>query len=75
MEIEHDGEGSINDLPEELDADKLKATVDGLLEDNDKDKVILYLIVFQNQTPDGWSTLAELLEKDERLQWKKSDAD
>ena len=65
--IEHD-EGTVEgDLPEELEADKLKTAVDKLLEDHDAKLVTLYLLVFNLQVPGGWPSLTELLESDERL--------
>ena len=66
--IEHNGEGTVEgELPKELDADKLKETVDALLKDHDPKLVTLYLRVFNLQVPGGWPSLAELLESDERL--------
>lgn len=66
--IEHDGKGQVEgELPETLDADKLKATIDSLLEKFDAGLVALYLHTFNLQTPDGWSALAETLTSDERL--------
>lgn len=67
MGIEHDGKGSVDTLPDELDADKLKTTADLLLENNSAEIVKIYLHVFQMQKPDGWPALSELLEKDTRL--------
>lgn len=68
MGIEHNGEGSVEgELPKELDADKLKATVDSLLEANDPKLVTLYLRVFNLQVPGGWQALDDLLASDERL--------
>lgn len=68
MEIEHDGNGQVvGDLPETLDDAKLKDTVDRLLEMFDSKLVTVYLIVFNLQTPDGWSNLDQMLQEDERL--------
>ncbi len=68
MEIPHDGKGQVEgDLPETLDADKLKTAVDALLEKNDAALVSLYLHTFNIQTPDGWTELGEILKNDERL--------
>lgn len=74
MEIEHDGEGSVDTLPEELDTDKLKKTADLLLESNPEEIVKIYLHVFQLQKADGWPTLGELLEKDDRLCFTSAEA-
>ena len=73
MEIKHDGEGSVDQLPDELDADKLKKTADLLLESNPEEIVKIYLHVFQLQKPDGWPTLGELLEKDDRLRFTSAE--
>lgn len=66
--IEHDGKGSVTgDLPEVLEEEKLKGTVDEMLAGFDPKLVTLYLTVFNLQQPGGWDSLSELLEKDERL--------
>ncbi len=68
MGIEHDGEGSVEgSLPEALDDEKLKSTIDSLVEAHDPKLVTLYLQVFNLQTRDGWENLANILESDERL--------
>jgi hypothetical protein len=68
MDIAHDGKGSVQgDLPEELDAAKLDAAVDSLVESNDPRLITLYLRVFNLQTPDGWPAITAKLESDERL--------
>lgn len=68
LEIPHDGKGQVEgDLPETLDADKLKTAVDTLLEKDDPALVTLYLHTFNIQTPEGWKELGEILENDERL--------
>ena len=68
MGIEHDGKGSVDgELPADLDADKLKAAVDALIEDNDAQLVSLYLRVFNLQRDNGWASITAILEADERL--------
>ena len=68
LEIAHDGKGQVEaELPESLDADKLKITVDGLIEKYDPALVALYLHTFNIQTPDGWTALSDILANDERL--------
>ncbi len=67
MKISHDGEGSVEDLPDELDADALKDAVEKLLADHPPGAVAIYLHVFRAQRSDGWPALNELLESDERL--------
>jgi hypothetical protein len=66
--IPHDGTGSVEgDLPEDLDADKLAATVDAVLEGRTPELVAAYLWVFKMQKPDGWPGLTRLLREDPRL--------
>ena len=68
MEISHDGKGQVDsELPETLDAAKLKKAVDTLIGKNEPSLVALYLHTFNLQTPDGWSSLSEILASDERL--------
>ena len=67
MGIEHNGEGSVEgELPETLDDEKLKATVDTLLDKYNPKLVSLYLLIFNKQTLDGWENLS-LLTNDERI--------
>ncbi len=70
--IAHDGEGSVDDLPEELDAAKLRAGVDKLFAGHDPSLVTIYLHMFQLQRPGGWKELGELIETDERLSFGNS---
>ena len=65
--IEHDGEGSVDDLPDEFEEGKLESAVEKILADNPADAVKLYLYLFQTQRPGGWDQLTKLLEEDERL--------
>ncbi len=67
MGIEHDGEGSVEDLPDAFDTDKLKEGVGKTLEEHPADAVKVYLHLFQTQRPGGWPELEDLLENDERL--------
>ena len=68
MGIPHDGEGSVEaSLPETLEDDKLKTTLDDLLSKHDPKIVTLYLRVFNLQTPDGWPNIAAILDSDDRL--------
>lgn len=68
--IEHDGEGAADDLPEEIDAKKLKATIDGLLGDHDAELIRIYLHTFQLQKTGGWETIDKLIATDERLRFE-----
>lgn len=68
MGIEHDGSGSVEgELPETIDADKLKGAIDALLEKNDAKLVTLYLHIFNIQNETGWETITNALESDDRL--------
>lgn len=68
MGIEHDGKGAVDgELPADLDADKLKAAVDTLIESNDPQLVSLYLRVFNLQRAGGWDSITAILASDERL--------
>ena len=68
--IAHNGHGVVDDLPEKLDADKLKEAVDHLFATYPAGAVSIYLHMFQNQTEEGWPVLAVLLEKDARVTLK-----
>ena len=65
--IAHDGDGGVDDLPEELDGVKVKAAVDKLLAGHPAEEVALYLHLFQQQRSEGWPEIAEVLENDERI--------
>ncbi|MDG2125437.1 MAG: hypothetical protein P8J87_17165 [Verrucomicrobiales bacterium] len=66
-EVEHDGEGGVDDLPERLEADKVRVAVDTLLEKYPAEEVALYLQLFQRQTENGWPEIAAELESREVL--------
>ncbi|MAS96305.1 MAG: hypothetical protein CMO55_24135 [Verrucomicrobiales bacterium] len=66
--IEHDGEGAAEDLPEDIDAKKLKTTVTKLLKDNDPEVVAVYLHTFQLQRSEGWPEITELIAATPELQ-------
>ena len=68
MGIEHDGKGSVEgELPESLDADKVKAAVSALLEKFDHKLVTAYLYIFNLQTKGGWDSITNVLESDKSL--------
>ncbi len=69
MGIEHDGEGAADDLPEKLDAKKLKSTVTKLLDQNDSEIVAAYLHIFQGQRPEGWDSLDKLISETPELRF------
>lgn len=65
--IEHDDDGTVDDLPDEIDSKKLKAAVDKLLDKYEREYVVLYLHMFQLQRPEGWAVVQDLLDNDDRL--------
>ena len=67
--IEHDGEGAAEEIPDEIDAKKLKTTVTKLLKDHEPEAVRIYLHVFQMQRSEGWPELTELIESTPELQF------
>lgn len=67
IDIEHDGEGAVEDLPDEIDAKKLKSTVDGLIGKYSAEDVAVYLHTFQLQKIGGWDSLSDLIKDDPRL--------
>lgn len=70
--IEHDGDGSVDELPETFDEAKLKAGVDKMLEDHTADEAKIYLYLFQTQRPGGWDELSKLLAEDDRLKLEEA---
>ncbi len=74
MGIKHDGKGSVDDLPEELDSAKLSPAVDGLLKNHPAPRVSIYLRLFQLQRPGGWEALGKLIDSDARLALSTGDA-
>jgi hypothetical protein len=66
-EIKHDGKGQVDDLPEEITAKQAKAGIDAMLKDNPAEQVALYLNIFQNQRPDGWKAITDIIEKNDDL--------
>ena len=73
--VEHDDEGTVDDLPETLDGKKLKSAVDLLLGKYPRENVVLYLHMFQMQRPGGWEEVTEILEKDDRLYFNEPKAE
>jgi hypothetical protein len=65
--IKHDENGTVEELPAEPAAGKLKASVDALMGKHDPSLVATYLNAFHALNDQGWKTLGELLEADERL--------
>ena len=67
MEIEHDDEGAVENLPESIEKEKLDPALDLVLGKHDPRVVTLYMRVFQMQQAGGWPGIAEALESDKRL--------
>jgi hypothetical protein len=65
--IKHDGKGQVDDLPDELDAEKVNEGVDAMLKDNSPAEVAIYLQLFQKQKAGGWPAITEALEKRKEL--------
>jgi len=63
----HDGKGQVDDLPDELEDDKVKAGIDAILKDNPAKDVVIYLTLFQKQKDGGWPVIADALENREEL--------
>ncbi len=67
LEIKHDENGTIDNLPDAPPKEKLQAAADTLLAKHDPRVVAVYLHAFQALDDKGWPTLEELLAEDERL--------
>ena len=68
LEIDHDGEGSIEgELPDELDDDKLNSAVELVLGRKEPEVVAIYLHMFKLQRPVEWDNLGKILDEDKRL--------
>lgn len=65
--IEHDENGTIDNLPPAPDKAALTKAIDTLFEKHDAAVVLTYLHAFQALDENGWSTLEELLKEDPRL--------
>lgn len=72
--IEHDGEGAADDIPDNLDAKKLKSTVNDLLKSHDPELVRIYLHIFQLQRANGWEELTALIEATPELRFGEAAA-
>jgi len=72
--IEHDGEGAAEDLPDELDAKKVKTTVEKLLQNHNPEVVKIYLNVFQLQRSNGWAAISDVIAATPALQFGADEA-
>jgi hypothetical protein len=68
--IKHE-KGVVEDLPQSVDNEKLKTTVNSLLEKHRPEVVALYLHSFLYLNDVKWQNLDELLYEDPRLELKK----
>ncbi|MGI9244655.1 MAG: hypothetical protein ACR2RV_27885 [Verrucomicrobiales bacterium] len=76
LEIDHDGEGSVEgELPEELDDEKLGEAIDLILNRKEPEVVAVYLHMFKLQRPVDWENLGKILESDSRLQVGEAEAE
>jgi hypothetical protein len=66
--IEHDENGTIENLPPAPTKEALTKAIDPLFEKHEPAVVAVYLNAFQALDEQGWPTLAELLTEDPRLQ-------
>ena len=65
--IEHK-DGAVDDLPPEMDTEKLKTAITTLLEKFPHEEVAVYLNAFYSMNEVPWPNLKEILQTDERLQ-------
>lgn len=65
--IKHDGNGQVDELPEEIEAEKIEAGVQAMLQDHPAEHVTVYLHLFQLQRPEGWKGISEVIEKNKDL--------
>jgi hypothetical protein len=66
--IAHDEHGHVEgDLPETFDTEKVRATVETLLQKFNPEEVALYLHLFQHGRANGWTSIATILSTDARL--------
>ena len=61
--IAHNGQGEVEELPEDIAEDKAQAAINALLAEYPEKHFALYLHMFQMQKPGGFSGVAAALEK------------
>ncbi len=61
--IKHNGEGEVDDLPEDIEEDKAEAGIAALLAAFPEKNVALYLHMFQMQRPEGFAGVTAALTK------------
>jgi len=67
LEIKHDDNGTVEQLPNEPAEGKLKPAIEALLQKHDPTLVVTYLNTFHALNDESWKSLGELLETDDRL--------
>ena len=68
LNIQHE-DGVVEDLPNEITDEGLDKAINTLLEQNEREIVVLYLHAFQSMNDSGWANLEAALETDERLEF------
>jgi hypothetical protein len=66
--IPHNGEGEVEELPEDIDEEKAQAGINALTASYPEKQVALYLHMFQMQKPEGFSGISKILESNPNLQ-------
>ncbi len=69
--IKHDGNAQVDDLPDDLDAKKVRAGVDAMLKLHPGEQVAVYLNLFQRQKEGGWPAVTAELETRDELKFTK----
>ncbi len=67
LDIKHDENGTIEELPPSPKRDALEKLIATLLEKHDRETIAIYLHAFQALDDKGWDALGEILATDERL--------
>jgi len=67
LAIKHDN-GAVEELPKEMEDEKLKPALESLLAKYPHEKVAVYLRAFNDLSQANWPNLAKLLDEDSRLQ-------
>ena len=72
LEIKHDENGTVEQLPPAPSKEALEKVINELLQKHDPEIVAVYLNAFQALDDTGWDSLDELLQSNERLQLGKT---
>ena len=67
LEIPHEANGTVDQLPAAPEAAKLKTAVEGLLEKHEPALVVTYLNAFHALNDESWKPLGDLIEADARF--------